>query len=307
MIAARQKLIYSSLKKSIMNVMSKMWLQGSSFSATAPGFIGDIDISKIKQSKNIRHQVSDTDELAKSIDQKGLLQPILVRTMDGYFEVVAGNRRYCACKALGWKKIACHIIELDDKEAFEVSLIENIQRKTISPLDEATAFKAYVSDFGWGGVSDLASRIGKSLSYITKRMKLLNLPSGVLESIMNRRLDTSIAEELFSIKDETKQSKLANLITGRRLSLRMTRKLVKQVAKEDKEIDLFYKSDYIDHIKIAERSFDKSITAIRIAMNSLSEIINGVEHDWVIHEVLMQHRNMLHRQVDLLLKEKRKL
>ena len=287
--------------------MSKLWQQTSSFSTIIPGFIEDIDTSKIKQSKNIRHKVSDTEELAKSIEQRGLLQPIVVRTMDGYFEVVAGNRRYCACKALGWKKIACHIIELDDKQAFEVSLIENVQRKTISPLDEATAFKTYVSDFGWGGVSDLASRIGKSLSYITKRIKLLNLPSDVLESIMNRRLDTSVAEELFSIKDGNKQSVLANLIADRRLSLRMTRKLLKDVDETDRDFNSFSESHYIDHIKIAERSFDKSITAIRIAMNSLSEIINGVEHDWVIHEVLMQHKNVLHTQIDLLLKEKRKL
>ncbi|MGA9154783.1 MAG: hypothetical protein WBZ36_29720 [Candidatus Nitrosopolaris sp.] len=93
---------------------------------------------------------------------------------------------------------------------------------------------------------------------------------------MNRRLDTSIAEELFSIKDQTKQSMLANLIADRKLSLRMTRKLLKDVDEKDRELDSFYKSDYIDHIKIAERSFDKSITAIRIAMNSLSEIINSV-------------------------------
>ncbi len=284
--------------------MSKMWLEASSFSTTTPGTIGDILISKIKQSKNIRHEVSDTQELAKSIEQKGLLQPILVRTMDGYFEVVAGNRRYCACKSLGWKKIACHIMELDDRQAFEVSIMENIQRMTLSPLDEATAFKTYVTDFGWGGVTDLASRIGKSLSYITKRIKLLNLPSDVLESIMTRKLDPSLAEELLSIKDGNKQSVLANLIADRRLSLRMTRKLLKE---KDRELDSFYKSDYIDHIRIAERSFDKSITAIRIAMNSLSEIINGVEHDWVIQEVLMQHRNMLHTQIDLLLKEKKKL
>jgi ParB family chromosome partitioning protein len=286
--------------------MSKLWLQASS-SATVPGFIGDIDISKIKQSKNIRQMVGETDELAKSIDQKGLLQPILVRTMDGFFEVVAGNRRYCACKNLGWRKIACHIIELDDRQAFEVSLIENIHRKTISPLDEARAFKAYVSDFGWGGVSDLASRIGKSLSYITKRIKLLNLPSDVLDSIVNSRLDTSVAEELLSISDGHKQSELANLIADRKLSLRMTRKLLKNIDEKDRDLGSFCKSDYIDHIKIAERSFDKSITAIRIAMNSLSEIINSVEHDWVIHEILMQHKNMLHTQIDLLLKEKRKL
>jgi ParB-like chromosome segregation protein Spo0J len=71
--------------------MSKLWLQASSFSTTTPGFIGDIGISKIKQSENIRHTATDTDELVKSIDQNGLLQPILVRTVDGYFEVVAGN------------------------------------------------------------------------------------------------------------------------------------------------------------------------------------------------------------------------
>ena len=290
-----------------MNIMSKLRLEASSFSLIIPGSIEDVPISTIEQSKNIRTEVSDTEELAKSIEQKGLLQPILVRTMDGYFEVVAGNRRYCACKSLGWKKITCHIIELDDKQAFEVSLIENIQRKTISPLDEATAFKAYVSDFGWGGVSDLASRIGKSLSYITKRIKLLNLPPDVLEAITTSRLDPSLAEELLSIKDGNKQSVLANLIADRRLSLRMTRKLLKDTNEIHGNLDSFYTSDYIDHIKIAERSFDKSITAIRIAMNSLSEIINGVEHDWVIHEILMQHKNMLHTQIDLLLKEKKKL
>jgi ParB family transcriptional regulator, chromosome partitioning protein len=289
-----------------MKIMSKLCLQ-TSFSTITPGSIGDIPIAKIKQSKNIRHKVSDTAELAKSIEQKGLLQPILVRTMDGYFEVVAGNRRYLACKSLGWKKISCHIIELDDKEAFEVSIVENIQRKTLSPLDEATAFKAYVTDFGWGGVTELASRVGKSLSYITKRIKLLNLPPDVLESIMHHRLNPSLAEELLSIKDGNKQSVLANLIADRRLSLRMTRKLLKDVDEKDRHLDSFYQSDYIDHIKIAERSFAKSITAIRIAMNSLSEIISGVEHDWIIHEILMQHKNMLHTQIDLLLKEKKKL
>lgn len=285
--------------------MSKSWQ--TPISAMIPGIIGDIDISKIKQSKNHRYHALDMEELAKSIEQKGLLQPILVRTMDNYFEVVAGNRRYCACKALRWKKIACHIIELDDRQAFEVSLIENIHRKTLSPLDEASAFKAYVSDFGWGGVSDLALRIGKSHTYVIKRIKLLDLPSEVLESIMNHRLDTSLAEELFSIKDGNKQSKLADLIASRKLSLRMTRNLLKGVDENNIDFDSSYQNEGINHIKLAERSFDISITAIRIAMNTLSEIINDVEHDWVVHEILMQHKNMLHTQIDLLLKQKRKL
>jgi ParB family chromosome partitioning protein len=82
--------------------MSNLGLQSSPFSTITPGFISDVDLSKIKQSKNIRHKIYDTDteELAKSIARKGLLQPILVRTLDGYFEIVAGNRRFYACKAL---------------------------------------------------------------------------------------------------------------------------------------------------------------------------------------------------------------
>lgn len=273
-----------------------------------PGFIGDIDTSKINQPKNIRHKIFDTEELAKSIEQKGLLQPILVRTMDGYFEVVAGNRRFYACKALGWKKIACHVIELNDKQAFEISLIENIQRKRLSSLDEGGAFKAYVADFGWGGVSDLALRIGKSVSYVTKRIKLLNLPADVLESIISNKLNTSIAEELCSIKDKAKQSKLANLIACRGLSFRTARKLLNDLDETNTDFDPGYENhDYVNHLRIAERSFDKTIAAVRIAMNSLGEIINSIEHDWILHDVLLQHKNMLHTQIDILIKEKRKL
>jgi ParB family chromosome partitioning protein len=282
------------------------------------GIIDDINISQIKEGHNTRKQVvvPDVEELAASIQQKGLLQPILVRTIveeeaEGYFEIIAGNRRFHACKRLGWNKIACHIIELDDKQAFEVSLIENLQRKTLGPLDEASAFKAYVSDFGWGGVSELSSKIGKSISYIIKRIKLLNLPIDIQNSIINHTLDTSTAEELFVIKDKTRQSAVASLVANRRLSLKKTREILKDLKRKDDDyymdFDSSYKSEYIDHIKVAERSFDKTITTLKIAMNSIREIITNVEDDWILYEVLMQHKNMIHAQIDILIKEKRKL
>jgi ParB family chromosome partitioning protein len=282
------------------------------------GIIDDINISQIKEGHNPRKQVvvPDVEELAASIQQKGLLQPILVRTIveeeaEGYFEIIAGNRRFHACKRLGWNKIACHIIELDDKQAFEVSLIENLQRKTLGPLDEASAFKAYVSDFGWGGVSELSSKIGKSISYIIKRIKLLNLPIDIQNSIINHTLDTSTAEELFVIKDKTRQSAVASLVANRRLSLKKTREILKVLKRKDDDYDMdfdsSYKSEYIDHIKVAERSFDKTITTLKIAMNSIREIITNVEDDWILYEVLMQHKNMIHAQIDILIKEKRKL
>jgi ParB family transcriptional regulator, chromosome partitioning protein len=279
----------------------------SSASLITPGIIEELSISRIKEDRNIRDATPEVGELAMSIRQKGLLQPIVVRPVEGYFKIVAGNRRFRACKSLGWRKISCHVIELDDKQAFEISLIENLQRKTLSPLDEGKAFKAYVSDFGWGGLSELSLRIGKSVSYITKRIKLLNLPSNILDSIVNHTLDISIAEELFTVKDETKQSSLASLIADRRLSLRKARKLLKNIREKDVDFESFYKSDYVDHVKIAEKSFDKTIAALRIAMNSLADVINHVEHDWILHEVLMQHKNMLNAQIDIVIKEKKKL
>jgi ParB family transcriptional regulator, chromosome partitioning protein len=283
--------------------------QSRSISVVMPGFIQDVDISQVKQSPNIfRRSETEVEQLSTSIQHIGLLQPILVRTLDDHYEIVAGNRRFLACKYLGWKKIGCHIIELDDKRAFEISLVENIQKKTLSPIEEATAFKVYVADFGWGGVSDLSARIGKSVSYITKRIKLLNLPLDVLQSITNNKIETSIAEELLSIKDKDRQSMLANLISDRRLSMRATRRLVKNLDEQHSDfITKTCNNEYIDHMRLAERSFDKSIAAIRIAMNSLREVINSVEHDWIVYEVLMQHKNMLHTQIDILLKEKRKL
>jgi ParB family transcriptional regulator, chromosome partitioning protein len=276
-----------------------------------PGIIDEIDIPKIRPSpRPLRDDFGGINVLASSIKQNGLLHPILIRgKQQDAFEIVSGNRRYQACKSLGWRKIICHIVELNDRESFEISLIENVHRKTLNTLEEAHAFKRYVSDFGWGGVSNLALRIGKSTSYITKRIKLLNLPSDVLDSILNHKIDTSIAEELCSIKDKDKQSVLANLISDRRLSMRMTRKLLKDLHKRDTDLDRLatYNNKYVDHIRLVERSFDKSIAAIRIAMNSLIDVINNIEDDWIVYEILMHHKNMLHAQVDILLKEKRKL
>src|SRR5262245_21222213 len=105
----------------------------------------DIEINKITTSSllQVRENLADISELATTINQKGLLQPLVVRTKADHYEIICGNRRYQACKKLGWKKITCHVLEIGDKEAYEISLIENIQRKTLSPIEEARGFKAY--------------------------------------------------------------------------------------------------------------------------------------------------------------------
>lgn len=277
------------------------------------GLIDDVDICRIKRSPNsYRNHNVDIEELAHSIKEKGLLQPILVRTIESYFEIVSGNRRYNACKSLGWRKIICHILELDDKEAFEISLIENIQRKTIEPKEEAQAFRNYTLGFGWGGISDLAAKIGKSISYVQRRIRLLDLPSEVLDSISDSSISASVAEELLPIQDKEKQSELTRLISRNRLSSRKVRSLVKDL-KEDSSYGSCDDDRFLSAVKIVDidrntqKSFDKSIIALRVALNKIGSVISEIEDNWIVYEILLQHKNMLHNHIDLLIKQKKKL
>jgi ParB family chromosome partitioning protein len=164
----------------------------------------------------------------------------------------------------------------------------------------------YISDYGLGGISDLSQRIGKSVSYISKRIRLIGLPAEVLESIMNQSLCAVAAEELIPIKNKSEQSRLAALIIDRRMSMRKTRNFIKN---NDSNIntEIIYSDYYSRRIVVGEKAFDKTISALKIAMNRMSEIINNIESDWILHEILMQHKNMLHTQIDILIKEKRKL
>lgn len=275
-----------------------------------PGIIEDVDIYKIRQPPEYYRStsLSNISELTNSIKQKGLLQPVIVRTgRDRYFEMVAGNRRLQACKSLGWRKIICHIVELDDKQAFEISLIENIHRRSLTPIEEARAFKSYVKELGWGGISDLAAKIGKSISYVDKRLKLLELPPEIIESISNSTMSPSVAEELSFIDDANGQKELAKIVIRGKISSRQTRNM----AKEFKDSSIFDANSPIlsmaDVYQKTQRSFDKSITALKIAMNKLAAIIEQAEDDWIAYEILMQHKAMLSAQIDLLIKEKKKL
>jgi ParB family chromosome partitioning protein len=269
-------------------------------------FFGDVenlDIDDIRL-PTFRFRVVDDIEIkrmANSIRQHGLIQPIVVRPKDDeFFEVVAGCTRFLACKLLHWRKIPCHIIHLNEMQTFEVSLIENIHRKSISPLDEASAFKKYVFDNGWGSISDLSTKIGKSSSYITKRMALLDLPSDVQECIKNSSLKPSTAEEINTIKDPQKQSQLAGLIIKRHLTTMKARQLVK-------DDDPYYcENSEVLEVRRDLQSFNKAIIALRVAMNKIAASIEDEEENILIYELLMHHKNIVHNQIDNIMKAKRK-
>lgn len=275
------------------------------------GLLDNIDISKIKPFRySYRRNINeDLHELCYSIKEKGLLHPIIVRMIDdGGYEIVAGTRRYNACKLLGWRKILSHVVELDDKDAFEVSLIENIHSKNLNPIEEARAFQDYVKNYGWGGISDLSTKLGKSVSYVDKRIRLLDLPTDVVDSLSAGSLSVSVGDELLPLKEKEQQSKLAELIKKRKLSSRQVRELKTEMKNSDNPYDILdFQTKIIDIDAKTQKSFDKAIIAIRVAMNKLASIIGDVEDNWTVYEILLQHKNMLHNQIDILYKEKKKI
>ena len=125
--------------------------------------IEPIELNMIRPSKfAVRHSPSTNDPeillLKTSILQHGLLQPIVIRPLDNGFELVAGHRRFTACKSLRWRFISCKIRDMSDKQAYEIQLTENIQRKSMDPIEEAESYQKYVNEFGWGGISELSKK-----------------------------------------------------------------------------------------------------------------------------------------------------
>lgn len=168
-------------------------------------------------------------ELSRSIKKHGLLQPIIVRPISRGFEIVAGHRRFQACKLLRWKTIPAIVKDVSDKDAFEIQLVENIQRKTLDPIEEAHAFKLYVRDYGWGGVTYLAETIMKSEQYVSSRIQLLKLPLNVIDRVKSGELKVSHAFELLGIEGKSLEN-MSDDIINKNMSVKDIRRHKHQLA-----------------------------------------------------------------------------
>jgi ParB family transcriptional regulator, chromosome partitioning protein len=172
---------------------------------------------------------SQDETLLNSIKEHGLLQPILVRPLNNGFEIVAGHRRFQTCRSLRWRFVPCKIREMTDKQAFEIQLTENIQRKSMDPVEEAEAFRRYVVEFGWGGVSELARKIGKSEEYVSHRIQLLRLSADIKDQIINSKINVSQALELTNIPSD-KQSEIVSYVMNSNPTVKQIRE-VKSIIK----------------------------------------------------------------------------
>lgn len=173
-------------------------------------------------------------ELADSIKQFGLLQPILVQDKGEYYEIIAGERRWRAAKLAGLKEVPVIIRNYSSQEIVEISLIENIQREDLNPIEEAQAYKRLLTEFNLKQ-DEVAERVSKSRTAVTNSMRLLKLCDGVQQMIIDDMLSTGHARALIPIEDPELQLQLAQRIFDEKLSVREVEKLVKSILKPAEE------------------------------------------------------------------------
>ena len=240
-----------------------------------------IEMKMVRPSQfSIRDKFNDHQEIESliiSIKEHGLLQPILIRPYQNSFEIVAGHRRFHACKSLRWRHIPCKIRELSDKQAFEIQITENIQRKSMSSLEEAEAFRKYVQDLGWGGVTELSRKIGKSEEYVSHRIQLLKLPQDIKEKIMLNKLSISQALELTNLSHEN-IIQFSNHIIENELTIRQIRE-VKTVFSKEKITEGNHIIKDIINSKSAKtlKITKKTSLALKITLARLDNIIEEVQ------------------------------
>lgn len=276
------------------------------------GFLESIEVRMIRPSRvALRKDNGPLAGLMLSIQDKGLLEPIIVRPAEGGFEVVAGMRRYEACRKLGWRRMPAHVVELDDREAFEVSLLENIQRETLNPIEEARAFRDYVEEFGYGGETELARRIGKSQEYVSKRIGLLALPQRVQEEIMRRRIAPSVAQELTMLNDDDAEE-MAEEIGTEGLSLREVRKIIRRrQSRRDATTGLgFLENDpeaVERRVRRISRELNIAVASLGGTVVRLGEVAEGLEDEWLVRDSIFVCRDNIREQIDSLTKLRRKI
>ena len=188
--------------------------------------IGELEPNREQPRKNF-----DEDgliELADSIRQFGILQPILVKKKQDYYEIIAGERRWRAAKLAGLKKVPVIIKEFSDQEAVEISLIENIQRESLNPIEEAIAFKRLMDEFHLHQ-DEIAERVSKSRTAVTNSMRLLKLDDRVQQMVIDEMITTGHARALLAIEDKEQQYFFATKVFDEKLSVRETERLVKEV------------------------------------------------------------------------------
>jgi len=178
---------------------------------------------------------SKLQELADSIKEKGILEPLIVRRVDGGYELIVGERRWRAAQKAGLKEVPVLVKEIEGREGLELSLIENLQREDLNPIEEAEAFKRLTEEFNLSQ-GELATRIGKDRTTVANVLRLLKLPSEIRNHLLQNRITSGHARAILSLEAKEKQKELCALIIQKGLSVREAEALAKRWSEKPKRV-----------------------------------------------------------------------
>ncbi len=245
-----------------------------------------VKINQVEPNREQPRKEFDEDslmELADSIKQFGILQPLLVQKKKDYYEIIAGERRWRAAKMAGIKEVPIIVKEYTSQEIVEISLIENIQRENLNPIEEAMAFKRLLEEFNLKQ-DEVAERVSKSRTAVTNSMRLLKLSPRVQQMIVDDMISTGHARALLAIDDEEQQYQLANRIFDEKLSVRETEKLVKALKNPKKE----KKTQKIEHTFVYDNIEEqmKNIIGTKVSVNPKANGKGKIEIEYYSEEEL---------------------
>ncbi len=226
--------------------------------------VKSISISLIDPNKGQPRKKFDEEalnELASSIKLHGVLQPILVVERNGRYLIVAGERRFRASKIAGLKEIPCLVADFNDSEIKEISIIENLQRKDLTPIEEAKAIKQLIDEFGWTQ-EVVAERLGKSRPAITNTLRLLNLVPEVIQMIEDGKLSAGHAKSLVVVNDPDAQIRLAKQVCEKKLTVRDLEQAVKVKKNPKSEVATKISPEFHELIMDMQRVFGTKISVM---------------------------------------------
>ena len=221
-----------------------------------------LPIYKVEPNPDQPRRDFDEEELqalADSIGEHGIIQPLTVRELNsGYYQIIAGERRWRAARLANLSEVPVVVIEADDKKAMELALIENLQRQDLNPVEEALGYKSLMEDYGMTQ-EDAAKRVGKSRPAVTNALRLLNLNEEVLEKVRTGQLSAGHARAVLTIKNEKKQQAAAQKIVALGLSVRQAELLCRNMAKEAPEVKEEPATLKVDYVAECEKQLSKHL------------------------------------------------
>ena len=247
-----------------------------------------VKLTKVEPSREQPRKQFDADalqELSESIKQYGVLQPLLVQKRDGYYEIIAGERRWRAAKMAGLKEVPVVIKDFTDQQIVEISLIENIQREDLNPIEEAMAYKRLMEEFHLKQDA-IAERVSKSRTAVTNSMRLLKLDDRVQQMLIDEMISTGHARALLALESKDAQAEAAVKVFDEKLSVRETERLVKELLNpvQKKEEKPKNQAEELVYKNLEEKI--KQIIGSKVAINRRTDNKGKIEIEYYSQEEL---------------------